>query len=103
MTTVMDGHIVVDDHGVARIEGTRIKVMQLVMALRSECKSAEELHDWYPHLKQAAIYAALAYYHDHREKIDAQIQESTSSRIGCAARIRIRSREKNSNSDGLRG
>jgi uncharacterized protein (DUF433 family) len=76
MTTVMDGHIVVDDRGIARIEGSRIKVMHLVMAMQSECGTAEKLHEWYPHLKLSAIYAALAYYHDHREQIDTQIKAS---------------------------
>jgi uncharacterized protein (DUF433 family) len=76
MTTVMGGHIVVDDQGIARIDRTRVKVMHLVMAMQSECASAEDLHKWYPHLKLAAIYAALAYYHDHREQVDAQIQAS---------------------------
>jgi uncharacterized protein (DUF433 family) len=76
MTTVMDGHIVVDDRGVAKIEGSRIKVRHLVMAMQTNQLSVEQLHEGYAHLKLSAIHAALAYYYDHREQVDAEIRES---------------------------
>lgn len=76
MTTVMDGHIVVDDKGVARIQGSKIKVMHLVAEMRCNGFTAEQLHQGYPHLQLSHIYAALAYYLDHREQIDAQIEET---------------------------
>ena len=76
MTTVMDGHIVVDERGIARIQGSKIKVMNLVAEMRCNGFTAEDLHRGYPHLQLAHIYAALAYYLDHREQIDAQIEES---------------------------
>src|SRR6478736_2945377 len=76
MTTVMDGHIVVDEKGIARIQGSKIKVMNLVAEMQCNGFTAEQLHQGYPHLQLSHIYAALAYYLDHREQIDAQIEES---------------------------
>jgi hypothetical protein len=35
--------------------------------------SAEEIHFQYPHLSLGQIYAALGYYHDHRNEFDDQI------------------------------
>jgi hypothetical protein len=42
MTTTLSGHIEVDDNGVARITGSRIKVIHLVMEQRANGWSAEE-------------------------------------------------------------
>jgi hypothetical protein len=37
--------------------------------------SPEAIVEEYPQLSLADIYAALTYYHDHREEIDADIKE----------------------------
>ena len=55
------------------IVGTTMKVVELVMSQRAHGWSAEELHFQYPHLSMAQIHAALAYYWDHREEVDADI------------------------------
>jgi hypothetical protein len=36
--------------------------------------SADEIVDAYPHLTLADVYAALAYYHDHRDEIHRHIE-----------------------------
>jgi hypothetical protein len=36
--------------------------------------SANEIVSRYPHLTLAGVYAALAYYHDHRTEVDAQME-----------------------------
>ena len=36
--------------------------------------SAEEMHRQHPHLSLAQIHSALAYYWDHQEELDAEIQ-----------------------------
>jgi uncharacterized protein (DUF433 family) len=77
MTTALDGHIHVDDRQVARIGGSRIKVMHLVMEAMANGYTPQQLHEQHPHLKLAQIYAALTYYHDHKEQFDRQIEEST--------------------------
>lgn len=76
MTTVMSGHIVVDDKNVARIARSRIKVIHLVMEKMANKWDAEELQRNFPHLSLGQVYAALAYYHDHRAECDAQIEAS---------------------------
>ena len=76
MTTVSVGHVVIDDRGRARIEGSRIRVIDLVMARMANGWTPEELQQQYPHLTLAQIYGALAYYHANKEKLDAEIRES---------------------------
>ena len=36
--------------------------------------SAEEIVRQYPYLSLAEVYAALTYYHDHRDEIDREIE-----------------------------
>jgi hypothetical protein len=36
--------------------------------------SADEIVSRHSHLSLAGIYAALAYYHDHRAQVDAEMQ-----------------------------
>jgi hypothetical protein len=50
-----------------------MKVVELVMAQHAHGWSPEELHFQHPHLSMGQIHAALAYYWDHREEIDADI------------------------------
>ena len=69
--------IQVDDRQVARIAGSRIKVMHLVMEVQANGYMPQQLHEQFPHLKLAQIYAALTYYHDHKEQVDRQINEAT--------------------------
>ena len=38
-------------------------------------RSADQIVADFPQLSLADVYAALAYYHDHREEIDRQIRE----------------------------
>lgn len=69
-------YIEVDEKGVARIAGSRIKVTHLVQDKQIQGWSPEEIQEQYPHLPLSAIYAAFAYYYDHKEECDHQIQES---------------------------
>ena len=50
MTTISIEHIELDDAGVARIFGTRTKVIQIVMDRMAHAKGPEEIHKQYPHL-----------------------------------------------------
>ena len=72
MTQVSVEHIAIDDRGVARLVGRRIKVKHIVVDMRSGM-TPDEIQAAYPHLTLAEIYAALAYYYDHQSQIDAQI------------------------------
>ena len=76
MTTATINHIEIDDRGVAKIAGSRIKVMHLVMERRANGWGPEELQEQFPHLSLAQIHAAFAYYYDHKANVDAQIEFS---------------------------
>lgn len=75
MPALANGHIVIDERGVAWIDDTNIKVIEVVLDKLSHGSSVEEMHFQYPHLSMSQIYAALAYYHDHQAEIDAQIEK----------------------------
>lgn len=60
--------------GKPRIAGSRIQVKQLVIMHERQGMSPEQIVTEHPHLTLADIYAALAYYHDHREEVTADIQ-----------------------------
>ena len=75
MTTISIDHIVLDDKGVARVAGTRSRVAQIVCDVRNNL-TPEQIHESYPHLSLAQIHAALSYYYDHKDEIDAEIEES---------------------------
>jgi uncharacterized protein (DUF433 family) len=74
MPVVSLDYIEVDDRGVARIIGTRSKVMQVVMDQMNGL-SPEQIHEQYSHLSMAQVHAALAYYYDHKNEVDEQIKE----------------------------
>src|SRR5690242_16712126 len=67
-------HIHVDDDGVAWIEGTAVKALEIVLDRQAHGWSPEEVHFQHPDLSLAQIYAALAWYHDHQAEMDAEIQ-----------------------------
>ena len=67
-------HIVIDGAGVPVIAGTNTKVLELVLDLVAHGSSPEEMHYQYPHLSLGQIHSALAYYWDHKEEIDSDIE-----------------------------
>lgn len=67
-------HIVLDPSGIPCIEGTTMKVIELVLAQTAYGWSPEELHINFPHLTLGQIHSALAYYWDHREELDRDIE-----------------------------
>ncbi len=67
-------HIVLNDAHVPVIAGTTMKVIELVLAQAAYGWSAEELNLQFPYLTLGQIYSALAYYWDHREELDVDIE-----------------------------
>src|ERR1041385_8795810 len=67
-------HIRIDENGVAWIEGTTVKVIEVVIDKIATGSSPEELHFQYPHLSLAQIHAALAHYYDNQTVLDAEIE-----------------------------
>ena len=74
MTVVTMSHIVIDDKGVARIAGSRSRVIDVVLDQQAYGMTPEQMHQEHPHLSMAQIHAALAYYYDHKAEIDATIE-----------------------------
>ncbi len=56
--------------GKARIAGTRIRVMDIVVWHERQGMSADEIVADFPELTLADVFAALAYYFDHRDEIE---------------------------------
>lgn len=75
MSTQVVSHVWLDDPGVAWVDETNVKVIEVVLDKLAHGSSAEEVHFQYPHLSLSQVYAALAYYHDHQQEYDAQIAE----------------------------
>ncbi|MEM1041384.1 MAG: DUF433 domain-containing protein [Bacteroidota bacterium] len=78
-TSVAYPHIEVDEAGIARVGATRLKVLHLVAAQRAYGWSPAELHFQYPSLSMAQVHAALGYYWDHREALDAALDAALES------------------------
>lgn len=66
-------HIVLDERGIPMIEGTSMKVIELIMEKLAYGWSPEELLFQHPYLNLGQIHSALAYYWDHSEEIDKEI------------------------------
>ena len=59
--------------GKPRIAGSRIRVKDVVIMHERQKIEPAEIVSEFPHLSLADIHAALTYYHDHREEINAEI------------------------------
>jgi uncharacterized protein (DUF433 family) len=75
MTIAAINHVLIDDAGVARIDGTRMKVIHLVKEMKARSFGPQQLRESFPHLTLAQIHAALAYYYDHQTELDSEIQK----------------------------
>ena len=75
MAAVISTLIEIDENGVAWISGTRVKVIEVAIDKLAHGSTPEEMHAEYPHLSLAQIYAALAYYYEHKAEFDAKIQQ----------------------------
>lgn len=67
-------HIVLDEKNVPIIAGTNMKIIELVLEKIAYGWSLEELHFQHPYLTLGQIHSALAYYWDHQEELDRDIE-----------------------------
>ena len=75
MATVGAAHIWLDDRGVAWVDDTNTKVIEIILDKLAHGLSPEEIqHEHYNRFSLAQIYAALAYYYDHQAEFDAELQ-----------------------------
>ena len=71
---IVTPEIVVDSQGTALIAGTTTKVIEIVLNREWTGQTPEELAQELPHLSLPQVQAALAYYEEHREELDAEIE-----------------------------
>ena len=74
MPAISTPHVRTDAHGVAWIDDTNVKVIEVVLPRLAHGWSPEEIHFQHPHLSLAQIHAALGYYYDHQEAMDQEIE-----------------------------
>lgn len=60
----------------ARIVGSRIRVQDIVIWHEKLGEPVDVILDQFPDLTAADVYAALAYYWDHRDEIEQRIADS---------------------------
>ncbi len=72
-------HVVLNKANVPVIFGSTMKVIELALAHLAYGWSPDELLFQFPHLTLGQIYSALAYYWDHREELDQDIENRISS------------------------
>ncbi len=74
LITTQYEHIVLDEANTPIISGTNMKVIELVLEKMAYGWSPEELHFQHPYLTLGQIHSALAYYWDHQEELDQDIE-----------------------------
>jgi uncharacterized protein (DUF433 family) len=67
-------HIVIDERNVPLIAGTTMKVIELVTGQIAHGWSPEELQFQHSYLTMSQIHSALAYYWDHKQELDEDIE-----------------------------
>ena len=90
-------YVQLDDRNIPIIEGTSMKIVELLTSVKAYGWTPEELLESYPHLTLSKIYSALAYYLDNQQEIDADIErreeyvrqlEQEAGKSAFAARMR---------------
>ena len=67
-------YVSLDKSGVAWIDATNVKVVEVMADHLAYGHSPEEIHLQHPHLSLAQVHAAFAYYFDHQAELDAEIE-----------------------------
>jgi uncharacterized protein (DUF433 family) len=74
ITATPSTHVSLDKSGVAWIDGTNVKVVEVIAEHLAYGHSPEEIHLQHPHLSLAQVHAAFAYYYDHQAELDAELE-----------------------------
>ena len=70
---VVASHIVIGPDGQARIAGTGYKVRLMAGWHRYRGETPEQMQQGHPDLTMAQVYSVLAYYYEHKEEMDADM------------------------------
>jgi uncharacterized protein (DUF433 family) len=73
MAMLAYAHITLSPAGVPYIAGTRTKVEEVILDHLAHRWDAEEIQRQHPALTLGQIHSALAYYYDHQEELDREI------------------------------
>jgi uncharacterized protein (DUF433 family) len=95
MPAIATNHIRIDERGVAWIDHTNTKVIEVALDMIAYGWSPEEIHFQHSHLSLGQIHAALSYYYDHKSEIDAHIErglQETHRRRAAASESPLRKR-----------
>jgi len=68
-------HVILNEKEVPIIAGTNMKVIELILEKTAYGWSAEELQFQHPYLTLGQIHSALAYYWDHKDELDRDIEQ----------------------------
>ncbi|MEG4800569.1 DUF433 domain-containing protein [Microcoleus sp. ARI1-B5] len=82
-------YVELDDKNVPIIAGTTMKVIELVQAHIAYGWSPAELHLNHRYLTMSQIHSAFAYYWDHKQELDADMQR----RFEYAEKLRLEAGE----------
>jgi uncharacterized protein (DUF433 family) len=74
MTATGYKHIFIDERQAPMIEGSTLKVIELVMAQQAYGWTPEEIQINHRNLSMGQIHGALAYYWDHKSELDKAIE-----------------------------
>ena len=81
MTPSTTSHIQTDPSicgGLPCVAGTRIRVQDIYVWHELQGQTADVIVSRFPQLRMGDVYAAMAYYWDHREEVDRQMRDETS-------------------------
>jgi uncharacterized protein (DUF433 family) len=81
-------HIAFNELGKPVVRGTRHKVIHIAKEMTGKGLSAREMQTEFPHLTIADIEAAMEYYYEHKEELDADYDRG----IARSEKLRRRSR-----------
>lgn len=74
IAAALNTHVRLDKSGVAWIDDTNVKVIEVIADHLAYGHSPDEVRLQHPHLSLAQIHSAFAHYFDHREELDAEME-----------------------------
>lgn len=75
MSKTLTTHIRLDEHDVAWLDDSNVKVIEVALDKIAHGLSPEEIYDQHGgYLSMAQIHAALTHYYDHQTEFDAEIE-----------------------------
>ena len=77
MANAVASHIWLDERGVAWVDDTNVKVIELAMDYRSGMTNPLDVVQSYDGLTPSQVHSAFSYYLDNQDQFDAEIQRQS--------------------------